>query len=91
MTNKCRRRMNGREEYIITEITQSGGGRRRRRLRERREALGVARGVGDSRPRMRGPFSLRRWAARFCVFFTRKTSRRLIRAKLLDPLSTNSL
>ena len=23
MTDKCRRRMNGREEYITTEITQS--------------------------------------------------------------------
>ena len=25
MTDKCRRRMNGREEYITTEITQSRG------------------------------------------------------------------
>ena len=26
MTDKCRRRMNGREEYITTEITRSRGG-----------------------------------------------------------------
>ena len=39
MTDKCRRRMNGKEEYIITEITRSRGGRGwRRRPRERREA-----------------------------------------------------
>ena len=39
MTDKCKRRINGREGYITTEITQSRGGRsRRRRPRERREA-----------------------------------------------------
>ena len=41
MTDKCRRRMNGREEYITTEITQRKGGRRPRRRgrpRERKEA-----------------------------------------------------
>ena len=26
MTNKCRRRMNGREGYITTKISQRGGG-----------------------------------------------------------------
>ena len=26
MTDKCRRRMNGREEYLTTEITQRKGG-----------------------------------------------------------------
>ena len=36
MTDKCRRRMNGRERYITTEITQSG--KEARRPRERREA-----------------------------------------------------
>ena len=45
MIDKCRRRMNEREEYITTEITQSKGGggrpRRRGRPRERKEALGV--------------------------------------------------
>ena len=40
MTDKCRRRMNEREEYITTEITQKKGGRlrRRERPRERKEA-----------------------------------------------------
>ena len=40
MTDKCRRKMNGREEYIITEITQKKGGRpkRREKPRERKEA-----------------------------------------------------
>ena len=39
MTDKCRRRMNGREGYITTEITQreKGERKRRRRPRERRE------------------------------------------------------
>ena len=85
--------MNGREEYITTEITRSRGGtarKKREAQRKERGSLGV-RGVGDSRPRARGPFSLGRWATRFCVFFTSKTSRRLIRAQLLDPLSTNLL
>ena len=43
MTDKCRRRMNGKEEYITTEITQSKGGRPKRggRPRERKEAPGV--------------------------------------------------
>ena len=31
------------------------------------------------------------WVARFCVPFIPKTSRRLITAQLLAPLSTNSL
>ena len=38
--------MNGREEYITTEITQSRGGRIRRRPRERREAPGVQEELG---------------------------------------------
>ena len=42
MTDKCRRRMNGREEYITTEITQrrgrGEGPRRRGSARERNEA-----------------------------------------------------
>ena len=73
MTNKCKRRMNGREKYITTEITQRKGGgrrpRRRGRPRERKEAPVWPRGVGDSRPRARGPFSLGHWAALFCVCF----------------------
>ena len=39
MTDKCRRRMNGREGYITTEITQSM--KKSRRPIERREALGM--------------------------------------------------
>ena len=49
MTDKCRRRINGREEYITTEITQSredgqeeeGGLEKGRRLRCDREGLGI--------------------------------------------------
>ena len=38
MTSKCRRRMNGREEYVTTEITQRGGRPRRGRRPRNREA-----------------------------------------------------
>ena len=49
MTDKCRRRINGREEYITTEITQSredgqeekGGPEKGRRLMCDREELGI--------------------------------------------------
>ena len=49
MTDKCRRRINGREEYITTEITQSredgqeeeGGLEKGRRLMCDREELGI--------------------------------------------------
>ena len=66
--------MNGREGYIITEISQrmgddqegEGGPEKGRRLLCDRE------GLAHSRPRVRGPFSLGRWAARFCVLFTQK-------------------
>ena len=34
MTDKCRRMMNRREEYITREITQRGGGERRKEKRE---------------------------------------------------------
>ena len=48
MNDKCRRRMNEREEYITTEITQSRGGRPRRRgrPRERKEAPVVQEELG---------------------------------------------
>ena len=40
MTNKCKRRMNGRERYITTEISQrGGGGKEKKKPRERRERL----------------------------------------------------
>ena len=53
MTDKCRRRMNGREEYITTKITQrrggggedsqeeEGGPEKGRRLMFDREGLGI--------------------------------------------------
>ena len=41
MTDKCKKRMNGREGYITTEITQSKKEKRRRRPRKRREAPGM--------------------------------------------------
>ena len=91
MTDKCRRRMNGREGYITTEITQSRGTGKKKKAQRKERGSWDARGVGSSRPRARGPFSLGRWAIRFCVFSTPKTSHCLIRAQLLDPLSTNSL
>ena len=86
MTNKCRRRMNRREGYIIVKISQRrGGSEKGRRLLEDRE------GLAHPRPRANGSFSLGCWAIRFSVLFIPKTSRRLIKAQLLDPLSTNSL
>ena len=61
MTDKCRRRMNKREGYITTEISQErkevGGPELRGRLLCDRE------GLAHSRPRARGFFSLGRWAA----------------------------
>ena len=47
MTDKCRRKMNGREGYITTKITPIWGRRgRRRRLKERREASGMREELG---------------------------------------------
>ena len=37
MTDKCRRRMNGREEYITIEITQSRGTTKKKREAQRKE------------------------------------------------------
>ena len=31
MTNKCRRRMNGRKGYVTTEISQREGGRKKKK------------------------------------------------------------
>ena len=63
MIDKCRRKMNGIEEYITREITQKGGGIARRKGEAQRGGRGSrdARGVGDSSPRVRwsvlpGPF-----------------------------------
>ena len=67
--DKYRRRMNGREGYITTEITQSRrDGKKKKALRKERGSWD-ARGVRSFRPRARGPFSLGRWTVRFCVFF----------------------
>ena len=38
MTNKCRRRMNGRKGYITTEISQREREEEKERPRERRDA-----------------------------------------------------
>ena len=47
MTNKCRRRMNGREGYITTEITQSRGtGKKKKAQRKEREAPGMREELG---------------------------------------------
>ena len=81
------------ERNIQQQRSPKAGGtakKEREAQRTKRGFWGVKR-VGDSHPRARGPFSLGRWAARFCVFFTPKTSRRLIIAQLLDPFSINSL
>ena len=39
MTNKCRRRMNGREGYITTEISQRGGGEEEKESLKKGERL----------------------------------------------------
>ena len=53
MTNKCRRRMNGREGYITTEITQSKKGKKKKKAQKKERGSWDARGVGSSRPRAR--------------------------------------
>ena len=92
MTDKYRKMMNGGVGYITIDISQRGGGQRKEKEpQEKERGPWDVRGVGDFSPRARVLFSLGRWVALFCVFFTPKTSRRLIRAQLLDPLFTNSL
>ena len=39
MTDKYRRRMNGREEYVTTEITQRSGGAKKKRECQRKEGV----------------------------------------------------
>ena len=81
------------ERNIQQQRSPKAGGTAKKEREAQRTERGFwgVKGVGDSHPRARGPFSLGRWTARFCVFFTPKTSRRLIRTQLLDPFSTNSL
>ena len=80
------------------DLTKKGGTAKKEREAQKQGGLETGRkflsdrdGLAHSRPRTKGPFSLGRWAARFCVIFIPKTSRRLIKAQLLNPLSTNSL
>ena len=53
MIDKCRRRMNKREQYITTEITQRKG-KMRKKAERKEKGSWDARGVGSSRPRARG-------------------------------------
>ena len=74
-----------RRIYNNRDLTKEGGKKKGMRLLDDRE------GMAHPRPRANGSFSLGCWAIRFSVLFIPKTSRRLIKAQLLDPLSTNSL
>ena len=86
MTDKCRKKMNGGVGYITTEISQKEGGSVKRReapgMREELRILVLKRGVPS--PWDFGPSDPVR-------FSPLKTSCRLIRAQLPNPLSTNSL
>ena len=55
--DKCRKKMNGGVGYITTEISQKGTAWKRE-AQEKERGTWDARGVGDSSPRARGPFSL---------------------------------
>ena len=46
MTDKCRRRMNKREEYIITEIAQRRGGKAAKKKREAQRKEGGSYVIG---------------------------------------------
>ena len=58
MTKKCRRRMNGREEYITTEITQSRWKGRRPEGPEKRERLLWCEGSWEFLSSGKAPFLL---------------------------------
>ena len=80
------------------DLTKKGGTAKKEREAQKQGGLETGRmllcdqeGLAHSRPRARGPLSLGCWATRLCVFFIPKTSHHLIRAQLLDLLSTNSL
>ena len=79
--------------YNNRDHSKRGGEAAKKKREAQRKERGSwdARGDGDSHPRAKEPFSLGRWTIRFYMFFTPKTSRRLIKAQLLDPLSINSL
>ena len=69
MINKCRRRMNGGEGYKTTEILQRREGEKEKAKTERRRKRGSweTRGVGNSHPRTRSPFSLGERVVWSCV------------------------
>ena len=46
MTDKCRRRMNGREEYITTKITQRKGAAKKKKEAQRKEGGSCVAGRG---------------------------------------------
>ena len=91
MTNKCRRRMNGRKGYIITEITQSRGDGEEEKGPEKGEMLLGCEWSWEFPSSGEGSFLPGTFSVQFSVFFTPKTSCRLIKAQLLDLFSTNSL
>ena len=100
MIDKGRRKMNGIEEYITREITQKGwgggGGQPggRGRLRDGGKAPGTREELEILVLGRDGPFSLDPLGRPILYIFPFplfRTSRRFIRAQLLDPFSTNSL
>ena len=88
MEDERRRRI-----YNNKDLTKEKGGTAKRRKEAQKKEMGSwgTRGVGGSRPQARGPFSLGRWAARFCVFSPLKQVVTSSKPQLLDSLSTNSL
>ena len=81
--------MNQKKGYITSEISQKNEGGRK--------GFWEAKGDENSHPRTKSLFPLGCRAVRFCVLSSyliianSQTSRHPIKAKLLDPLSTNSL
>ena len=93
MTDKCKKKMNGGGGYITKEISQKGGREKETEKgpRKRREALGMREELGILVLRRGFPSPWDLWAVRSCTLFPLRASRRLIRAQLSNPLSTNSL
>ena len=84
--NEWRRRI-----YDKGDLTEKGGGEKRKGPRKRREAPGMRKELGILVLGRGFPSPWDLWAVRSCTFFPLRTNRRLIRAQLPDPLSTNSL
>ena len=68
MTDKCRKKMNWGVGYITTETLQKGDDLKEGGSGEKERGPWDARGVGDSSPWVRGPFSLGPWAVRSYAF-----------------------